>query len=83
MCQSASPSFSEADVAKFQADIKLQYINKGFEVEQVSLVKDSDRRLIGFVKYKSQHGLIRPEITKNCVVVMDAADPKKSIWECK
>jgi len=83
MCQSAPPSFSEADVAKFQADIKLHYINKGFEVEQVNLVKDSDRRLIGFVKYRNQHGLVRPEYTGHCVVHMDAADPKRSIWECK
>jgi len=81
--QSAPPSFSEADVAKFEAKIKLDYINKGFEVMQVGLVKDSDRRLVGFVKYRNQRGLVRPEITRNCVVLMDAADPKRSISECK
>ena len=38
--------FSEADVAKAQEEITHDYQNKGWEVEQVSLIKDSDRQYV-------------------------------------
>ena len=41
--QPAPRVFSEADVTKAQEEITHDYQNKGFEVEQVSLIKDADR----------------------------------------
>jgi uncharacterized protein YcfL len=40
--QPAPKVFSEADVAKAQDEITHDYQNKGFEVEQINLIKDSD-----------------------------------------
>ncbi len=76
------PKFSEADVSIAEADIKSHYEDQGFMVEQVNLIKESDRRLSGFIKFRKASGIIRPQFTKNCVATMDV-DSGKSIWECK
>jgi virulence-associated protein VapD len=84
LCTTACSSrFSEADVTRTEADIKTQFEQKGFVVEQVSMIKDADRHLSGFAKVRKP-GLIlgKLEITKNCTATMDA-DSGKSIWECK
>jgi hypothetical protein len=80
---SCSSRFSEADVTKTETDIRTQFEQKGFVVEQVSMIKDSDRHLSGFAKVRKP-GLIvgKLELTKNCTATMDA-DSGKSIWECK
>lgn len=83
--QAAAPGpkvFSEADVARAQADIKSRYEDQGFEVQEVALIKDSDRHLSGYVKFRRASGIIRPQLTRNCVASMDV-DTGKSIWECK
>jgi hypothetical protein len=74
--------FSEADVTRAQTDIKSNYENQGFEVQQVALIKDSDRHLSGYVKFRKASGIIRPQLTKNCVASMDV-DSGKSIWQCR
>jgi len=80
---SCSSKFSEADVTGIEANIKAEFEQKGFVVEQVSMVKDADRHMTGFVKLKKP-GLLtgRLEIHKDCTATMDA-DSGKSIWECK
>lgn len=83
--QAAAPApkvFSEANVTKAQDEITHDYQNRGFEVEQVSLIKDSDRHLSGFVKFRKASGIVRPLLTRNCVASMDV-DSGKSIWECR
>jgi hypothetical protein len=55
--------FSEADVAKAQEEITHDYQNKGWEVEQVSLIKDSDRHMSGYAKIRKASGIIRPQLT--------------------
>ena len=80
--QPAPKVFSEADVTKAQDEITHDYQNKGFEVEQVSLIKDSDRHLSGFVKFRKASGFIRPQLVKKCAATMDQ-DSGKYIWECK
>jgi hypothetical protein len=85
--QAAAPQptpkvFSEADVTKTQEDITHDYQNKGFEVEQVSLIKDSDRHLSGFVKIRRASGIIRPQLTKACSATMDQ-DSGKYIYGCQ
>jgi hypothetical protein len=75
--------FSEADVQRTESDIRTQFEQKGFVVEQVSMIKDADRHMTGLVKFKKP-GLLtgRLELTKNCMATMDV-DSGKSIWECK
>ena len=74
--------FSQVDVEREQADIKSHFEDQGFEVQQVALIKDSDRHLSGYVKIRKASGIIRPLLTKNCVASMDV-DSGKSIWECR
>ena len=80
--QPAPKVFSETDVTRAQADIKSHYEDQGFEVQQVNLIKDSDRHLSGYIKIRKASGIIRPQFTKDCVASMDV-DTGKSIWECK
>jgi hypothetical protein len=70
-CTNAPKVFTEADVTKAQDAITHDYQNRGFEVEQISLVKDSDRHLSGFVKVRKASGIIRPQWTKTCSATMD------------
>jgi hypothetical protein len=74
--------FSEADVTKAQEGITHDYQNKGWEVEQVALIKDSDRHLSGFVKIRKASGIIRPQLTKKCTATMDQ-DSGKYIYGCQ
>jgi virulence-associated protein VapD len=75
--------YTEADVQQTQTDIKTQLEQKGFVVEQVSMVKDSDRHMTGFAKVHKADGLFsKLELTKNCTATKDM-DSGKSIWECK
>jgi hypothetical protein len=80
--QPAPKVFSEADVAKAQDEITHDYQNKGFEVEQVSLIKDSDRHLSGFVKFRKASGIIRPQLVRKCSATMDQ-DSGKYIYGCQ
>jgi hypothetical protein len=80
---SCSSRYSEADVTRTESDIRTQFEQKGFVVEQVNLVKDSDRHMTGFARvHKPGLLLSKLEVTKNCTATMDA-DSGKSIWECK
>jgi hypothetical protein len=80
--QPAPKVFSQADVSKAQEEITHDYQNKGFEVEQVNLIKDSDRHLSGFVKFRRASGIIRPQLTKSCSATMDQ-DSGRYIYECR
>jgi hypothetical protein len=83
-CMTACSSrFHQADVARTEADIRAQYEQKGFIVEQVSLIQDSDRHLSGYARMRKP-GLIlsRIDLTKNCSAVMDEQSGR-FIWECK
>lgn len=53
--------FIQADVAKAQEQITNEFQNRGFEVEQINLIKESDRRLSGYVRIRKASGLIRPQ----------------------
>jgi hypothetical protein len=80
--QPAPKVFSQADVAKAQEEITHDYQNRGFEVEQISLIKDSDRHLSGFVKFRRASGIIRPQLTRSCSATMDQ-DSGKYIYGCQ
>jgi hypothetical protein len=80
------PKFSEADIQKAEVDIRTKFEQKGFVVEQVSLIRDSDRHLSGFAKMAAkQSGLLRTklvEVNKTCTATMDEST-SQFIWECK
>lgn len=81
------PKFSEADIQKAEADIRAKFEQKGFVVEQVSLIRDSDRHLSGFAKMATNQkaGLLRTklvEVNKTCTATMDEST-NQFIWECK
>jgi protein involved in sex pheromone biosynthesis len=75
--------FRDADVSRTESDIRSQFEQKEFVVEQVSLIRDSDRHMSGFAKVRKP-GLLtgKLELTKNCTASMDEG-LGKSIWECK
>lgn len=80
---SCSSRFNEAQTLGAENDIRAQYEKQGFTVEQVNLVKESDRRLTGFVKLRKSAGLLsKVQMTKTCIATMDA-DSSRYIWECK
>jgi hypothetical protein len=75
--------FSEADVTRTEAEIKTKFEQDGFVVEQVSMVKDSDRHMTGFARiHKPGMILSKLELNKNCTATMDV-DSGKSIWQCR
>ncbi len=79
----SSPKFKEDDIAKTETDIRTNFEQHGFIVEQVSLIKESDRRLSGFVKFRKSSGLFsKAQLMKNCTATM-GVDSAQYIWECK
>jgi len=78
-----SSKFTEADVQRTQADIKTQFEQKGFVVEEVSMVVDSDRHMTGYAKMRKP-GLLtgKLEITKNSTATMDESSAKY-FWQCR
>ncbi|MFZ1007659.1 MAG: hypothetical protein WAN65_12530, partial [Candidatus Sulfotelmatobacter sp.] len=63
--------------------IRTQFEQKGFVVEQVNMIKDSDRHMTGFARMHKPGLLLgKLDVTKNCTATMDA-DSSKSIWECR
>ncbi len=78
-----SRKFTEADVQKTESDIRNQFEQKGFVVEQVSMVIDSDRHMTGYATMRKSAGLLsKLDITKNCTATMDERDGKY-FWQCK
>lgn len=71
------------DTTNIELAIRTNFEKQGFTVEQVSLIKESDRRFSGFVKFRKSSGLLnKVQLTKNCTATMDA-DSSQFIWECK
>ncbi len=79
---SCTSRFSENDIVNTESAIRTDFEHRGFTVEQVTLIKESDRRLSGFVRFKKSAGLLRQVQLKNCIATADA-DSSKYIWECK
>jgi hypothetical protein len=82
-CTACNSRFTQADVEKEELDIRTQFEQKGFIVEQVSMVRDADRHMSGYAKMRKP-GLIlsRIDMTKNCTATMDAGSGR-FLWECK
>jgi len=79
----SSPKFSQGDIDKTEMAIRADFAKRGFTVEEVSLIKESDRQLSGFVKFRKSSGLLSNiQLSKNCIASMDA-DSGKQIWNCE
>lgn len=78
-----SQRFTQADVQKTEADIRTQYEQKGFVVEQVNMFIDSDRHMSGYATIRKT-GLFKGnlDLTKNCTATMDESSGRY-FWECK
>jgi len=80
---SCSAHYTEADVSTIETNIRSEFEQKGFIVDQVSMIKDSERHMTGFAKvHKTGLFLSKLQVTKNCNATLDA-DSGRSIWECK
>lgn len=80
---SCSSGFSEDDIGAAKSAIRTEFEKQGFTVEEVSLIKESDRRLSGFVRLKkSASSLGEVQVTRDCTATMSADSPTY-IWECK
>jgi hypothetical protein len=75
---SCSSEFSEGDIDAAKSAIRTEFEKEGYTVEEVSLIKESDRRLSGFVRLKKSD----LRVTEDCTATMSADSPKY-IWECK
>ena len=79
----ASRSARGDETANITTAISNDFAKRGFTVDQISMVRESDTRLSGFVKVRKSSGLLsKVELTKNCVATKDA-DSSRFIWECK
>lgn len=79
----ANQSMHANDKTNIEMAIRNDFAKRGFTVEQISLIKESDKRFSGFVKFRKSSGLLgKVQITKNCTATVDA-DSSQSIWECK
>jgi|SRR5579862_274954 len=80
---SSSPKFKEEDIAKTETDIRTHFEQRGFTVEQVNLIKESDKRLSGYVKFhKSSGSFSKAHLHQDCTATM-GVDSAQYIWECK
>jgi hypothetical protein len=94
---SCSKGFKPEEVKTIENDIKQKYESSGWQNVDVSLVKDSDFHLTGFVKgtstnlstfdtslYEGTYGRSAPRYSKtaNCTATKDM-DTSKYVWSCK
>jgi hypothetical protein len=74
------PHFGTAEVTATKANIKKLYEEKGFTVQDVDLVIESDRKLSGFVKI-TKPPLITEPIMKDCSATL--GNDGNYIWRCQ
>jgi hypothetical protein len=78
-----SAHYTEADVARIDSQIKSDFEQKGFVVDEVNMIKDADRHMKGYAKVRKL-GLFTSnlQINKNCTATMDT-DSRNTLLECK
>jgi hypothetical protein len=75
-----SSGFSEADVVAVKKSITEEFAKKFLQVNEVSMVRENSRKLIGFVKLSG--GGLRDVVTKSCTATM-TDNSKDYIWRCE
>jgi gamma-glutamylcysteine synthetase len=87
-----SPHFTKEDIAQTQSDIRKTFEErKGIRVVDVKLLKESNRKLIGYAKIESDdlkelakvlgNSTRDGTITKSCSATM--ADDWQWVWRCE
>jgi hypothetical protein len=80
-----SKGFKQEEIKSIENEIKQSYIKKGWHEVEVTLVKNSDYQLTGFVKGISgqlSYYLQVIPLTASCNVTKDM-DSNKYFWTCK
>jgi len=78
-----SSGFTDQDVANAEKSIKTEFEKKDFTVSEVKLIKESDRKLSGFVRLKKRVPIVGDmEVTKNCTATM-GENSSEYIWKCE
>lgn len=73
-----NPGFTDADIEAAKKSIKEEFEKKpGITVSDVTLLKESQRKLTGFVKLR----VMSQDIMKSCSATMDDTG-KNYIWRC-
>ena len=70
--------FSDQDIANVKSMVRAEFEKRpGVSVTDVTFIKESDRKLSGFVKLK----IAEVEVTKSCTATM--GENAQSIWKCE
>lgn len=86
----AKPHFLEADLDRIKQDIRAEFSKRdGLKVIEVQLIRENDRKLVGFVKLeiealaelKRLGSLFDGTIMKECMATMD--DKWETLWSCR
>lgn len=85
-----SPHFDQEGIEKIKESIRSEWSKeKNFKVLDVQMIKESDRKLTGFVKLqmngfdelKSLGGIFEGKVLKECTASM--ADNWETLWSCR
>jgi PBP1b-binding outer membrane lipoprotein LpoB len=79
---SCSSGFRDAEIQNVKKDIQSKFESEGFTVTEVSLIRESDFKLTGFVRVEKKILVVPLKLTKNCTVTMDNTS-RQTLWECK
>lgn len=86
----AKPHFEKADVDRIKQDIRTEFSKSdGLRVVDVQLIRENDRKLVGFVKLeiealaelKKLGGNFDGTMMKECTASMD--DNWQMLWSCR
>ncbi|MCW2317980.1 hypothetical protein M2322_003545 [Rhodoblastus acidophilus] len=77
----ARPHFRDEDVANTKANIKTEFekTNKDFAVDEVTLIRETDRKLTGYVKLTFKPS--GEQVMKECSAIL--GDEATYVWHCQ
>ena len=71
--------FSDADISRIGQEIRSEFSKRpGMRVEEVQLLRESPRKLIGFAKMKLP---LLGSVSKTCTATM--GDDGRALWQCQ
>ncbi|MDO8980292.1 MAG: hypothetical protein Q7V17_13770 [Afipia sp.] len=78
---SRNPAFNAAGIKEVEQSIRNEYAkNADLTLTEINLLKESDRKLVGFVKVRVK-GLSDP-VMKSCSATL-ADDGSQYLWQCQ
>lgn len=70
--------FTDADIASMKASMRAEYTKRGLTVGEIHMVRESKRKMVGFVHVSS--GELSAD--KHCTATM-GDDDRNYIWSCE